>query len=188
MRGSCYLVHGLINAEPLQTLAVGGHWGEERGSGARWCQFSLFLVLSCSLDIMRAHRPVHDVSHMSRSFRNCAALHITPCVTWAHCHEECDTASHITSHTPKHHCVTQRDREHDMSWHRLTVSQDHRVYRCTALVYLCHPWCTPVQSQAAPGLWSSHTSRSVGSGQQRLTQVWHQTWSEGTLLQNTNNY
>ena len=137
MRGSCYLVHGLINAEPLQTLAVGGHWGEERRSGARWCQFSLFLVLSCSLDIMRAHRPVHDVSHMSRSFR--IVLHYTLHIASP---EPIVTRS-VTLHHTLHHThpniivsrsVTGNMTCHDTGW------QFHKITECTGVQH----WSTCV--------------------------------------------
>ena len=182
MRGSCYLMRGLINAEQSQTLDVGGHWGEERSSGARWCQSSVFLAAIWTLWGLTDQCMMLLTCHAPSEL--CC---ITHCVTWAHCHEECDTASHITSHTPKHHCVRAAWQG---TWHVMTPadsftrSQSVQVYSTGLPV---SPLCTPVHSQAAPGLWSSHTSRSVGSGHQRMTQVWHQTWSEGTLLQNTNN-
>ena len=187
MRGSCYLMRGLINAEQSQTLDVGGHWGEERSSGARWCQSSVFLAdPTQSGHYEGSQTSAWCFSHVTL-LQNCVTLHITHCVTWAHCHEECDTALHITSHTPKHHCVRAAWQG---TWHVMTPadsftrSQSVQVYSTGLPV---SPLCTPVHSQAAPGLWSSHTSRSVGSGHQRMTQVWHQTWIEGTLLQNTNN-
>ena len=136
---------------------------------------------------MRAHRPVHNFSHLSCSLR--IVSHYTlHCVTMSplsrgvwHC------ITHYITHTQTslcHSSVTGNMTCHDTGW------QFHKITECT--VYSTGLPVSGLISPPTVHLYSYRqtqvplgplTPGSVSSGQQRMIQVCHQTWSEETMLQ-----
>ena len=114
---------------------MGSGWTLRRGEGGdvssqnNWVLAAVWILWGLTDQCMMPPLTCHASSEL---------CHITLIASlWAHCHEECDTALHITSHTPKHHCVTAAWQG---TWHVMTPADSFtrsQSVQCTALVYLC---------------------------------------------------
>ena len=135
-------------------------WEECLQSGASawqgWCQLSEKLYFSCNVwSLMGSHLQTSDwCCSPCHAPQYLVALHLAS--PWAHCHEECDTALHITSHTPKHHCDIAWQR----TWHVMTPGDSFTRSQCVQV----YSGATCVRSHPCVHLYTPQAAPSPGPG------------------------